>query len=65
MVASTSADSVEIIVQWWFDDVNSTLLYPITDPDSPLWTSTDEELAAFALASKARGLKTVFTTMLE
>ena len=65
MVASTAADSVEIIVQWWFDSINSTLLYPITDPESPLWTSTDEELAAFALAAKARGLKTVFTTMLD
>ena len=65
MVASTAADSVEIIVQWYFDDINSTLLYPINDPESPLWTSTDDELSAFAAAAKQRGLKTVFTTMLD
>jgi hypothetical protein len=65
LVNSTGADSVEIIVQWWFDNVNSTLLYPIDDATSPLWTSTDDELAAFGAAAKQRGLKTIFTTMLD
>ena len=65
MVASTGADAVEVIAQWWFDDVNSTEIYPISDPGSPLATSTDEELAAYVAAARARGLQTNFTLMLD
>ena len=65
MVASTGADAVEVIAQWWFDDVNSTEIYPIADAGSPLATSTDAELGAYVAAARARGLKTVFTLMLD
>ena len=65
MVETTGADSVEVIAQWWFDDVNSTEIYPIQDAGSPLRTSTDEELQAYIAAAKQRGLKTVFTLMLD
>ena len=65
MINSTGADSVEIIAQWWFDDVNSTEIYPIGDAGSPLQTSTDEELAFFTAAARARSLKTIFTLMLD
>lgn len=65
MVESTGADSLEIIAQWWFDDVNSTEIYAIADAGSPLQTSTDEELAVFTAAARARGLKTIFTLMLD
>ena len=65
MIQSTGADSIEIISQWWFDSVNSTEIYPITEVGSPLQTSTDEELAVYTAAAKARGLKTIFTLMLD
>ena len=65
MVATTGADSVEVIAQWWFDNITSTELYPITDPLSPLYTSTDAELTAYVAAARARHLKTVFTLMLD
>jgi hypothetical protein len=65
MVETTGADSIEIIAQWFFDDVNSTEIYPIQDAGSPLRTSTDAELLAFTAAAKQRGLKTVFTLMLD
>jgi hypothetical protein len=62
---ATGADSIEIIVQWYVDGENSTDMYAITDPSSPLATSSDAELAAFARTAKARGLKTVLTPMLD
>jgi hypothetical protein len=65
MISSTGADTVEVIAQRWFDNVTDTEIYPITDPASPLYTSTDEELGAYVAAAKARGLKTVFTLMLD
>lgn len=65
MVASTGADSVEVIAQWWFDSVNSTEIYPITDAGSPLKTSTDAELSFYIKAAQAKGLKTIFTLMLD
>ncbi len=49
----------------YFSNVSDTNLYPITDPDNPLRTSTDEEIAAILAAAKARGLKTVLTPMLD
>jgi hypothetical protein len=65
MIATTAADTVEIIAQWWFDNVNSTEIYPILDAGSPLRTSTDEELNLYIAAAKQRGLKTIFTLMLD
>ena len=65
MVDTTGADAVEIIAQWWFDSVNSTEIYPILDAGSPLRTSTDEELRLYIAAAKQRGLKTIFTLMLD
>ena len=65
MVSQTGADSVEVIAQWWFDNVNSTEIYPILDPGSPLETSTDAELEAYITAARQRGLKTIFTLMLD
>lgn len=65
MIATTGADSVEIIAQWWFDNVNSTEIYPILDAGSPLRTSTDDELNVYIAAAKQRGLKTIFTLMLD
>ena len=65
MVTSTGADSVEIIAQWFFKNVTDTELYPITDTASPLRTSTDDELAVFVAAARARHLKTIFTLMLD
>jgi len=65
MISSTGADSAEIIAQWWFDSINSTEIYPITDAGSPLQTSTDDELTAYITAARQRGLKTIFTLMLD
>jgi hypothetical protein len=65
MIETTGADSVEIIAQWWFDNVNSTEIYPIQDAGSPLRTSTDDELNEYIAAAKQRGLKTIFTLMLD
>jgi hypothetical protein len=40
------ADSVEVIVQWYFANVTDTQTYAITDYASPLRTSTDDEIAS-------------------
>jgi hypothetical protein len=37
---------VEVIAQWFFDNVTDTEIYPVTDPASPLRTPTDGELGA-------------------
>jgi len=65
MVAQTGADSVEVIAQWFFDNVTDTEIYPVTDPASPLRTPTDGELGALVAAARARGLKTIFSLMLD
>ena len=65
MIATTGADTVEIIAQWFFDNVTSVEIYPILDAGSPLQTSTDEELTAYVNAVQQRGLKTIFTLMLD
>jgi len=59
------ADSVEVIVQWYFSNVTSTEIYPILDPDNPLRTSTDDELISILNYAKSRGLKTLLTPMLD
>lgn len=38
---------------------------PVTDPASPLFTPPDADLAVFASAARSRGLKTVFSFMLD
>jgi len=53
------------VVQWYVDNVNSTEIYPITDPASALRTSTDDELRAVVATARARGLKTILTLMLD
>jgi len=65
MVQTTGADSVEIIAQWFFDNITSTDMYPVLDPTSPLYTPSDAELGAYVAAAAARGLKTVFSFMLD
>jgi len=65
MVNSTGADSVEIVVQWYFDNITDTEIYPITDPGSPLYTPSDADLGTYAAAIRSRGLKTVFSFMLD
>ena len=65
MQSTTGADSVEIIVQWYLSDVNSTEIYPILDYANPLRTSTDEELTAILTLAKKNGLKTFLTLMLD
>lgn len=65
MIETTGADTVEVIAQWFFDNVTSTEIYPVLDAGSPLQTSTDEELTDYVAAAKQRGLKTIFTLMLD
>ena len=57
MQTGAGADTAEIVVQWYVDDINSTEIYPITDPASALRTSTDDELRAVVATARAlRGL---------
>ena len=65
MQDSAGADAAEIIVQWYVESVNSTEVYPITDPASPLRTSTDDELRAIIGVARGRGLRTMLTLMLD
>jgi hypothetical protein len=62
---TTGADSVEVIVQWYFDNVTSTEMYPIPDVTNPLRTSTDEELISIITYAKSKNLKTLLTPMLD
>ena len=64
-MAAAGADTAEIIVQWYVDDVNSTEVYPITDTASPLRTSTDDELRAVLASARALGLQTILTLMID
>jgi hypothetical protein len=62
----TGANSVEIIVQWYFANISSPVIYPITDKLNPLQTSTDEELASILNFAKIElGMKTFLTLMLD
>jgi hypothetical protein len=65
MIESTGSDTVEIIVQWYVTDVNSTEIYPILDSSNPLRTSTDDELSTILSTAKTYGLKTALTLMLD
>jgi hypothetical protein len=65
MINETSGNAIEVPVMWYYDDANSTDLYPIGDFASSLRTSTDEEVAAVIARAKARGLKTCLTPMID
>lgn len=65
MINETSGNAIEVPVMWYYDDANSTDLYPIGDFASSLRTSTDEEVAAIIARAKARGLKTCLTPMID
>jgi hypothetical protein len=65
MKLSAGADTAEIIVQYYVADVNSTEIYPITDPANPLRTSTDDELTNIIAEARILGLKTMLTLMLD
>lgn len=64
-LAASGADTVEIIVQWYVRDYNSTTIYAITDESNPLRTSTDSELASIIAAAHELKLKTMLTLMLD
>jgi hypothetical protein len=59
------ADTAEIIVQWYFANISSTAIYAITEPSSPLRTSTDAELHAVLAEAKRLGMRTMLTLMLD
>jgi hypothetical protein len=64
-MASLGADSVEVIVQWYYAGVNSTEVYPIVDPSSPMMTSTDDELLSIMAYARTLGLTVLLTPMLD
>jgi hypothetical protein len=65
LINETSGNAIEVPVMWYYDDANSTDLYPIGDFASSLRTSTDAEVAAIVARAKARGLKTCLTPMID
>jgi len=65
MIDATGADTVEVIVQWYYSNVSSTEIYPITDVANPLRTSTDDELTSIIEYSHAQGLQVIVTPMLD
>jgi hypothetical protein len=65
MINETGGNAIEVPVMWYYDDANSTDLYPIGDFASSLRTSTDGEVAAIVARAKARGLKTCLTPMID
>jgi hypothetical protein len=65
MIAATASDTVEVIVQWYYENVTSTEIYPITDIANPLRTSTDDELASIIQYAHSRGLQVIVTPMLD
>ena len=64
-MARLGANAVELIVQWWITDINNHSMYAITEPTSPLRTSTDAEIRVFAQQAHSLGLQVVLTPMLD
>jgi hypothetical protein len=64
-LATIGADSVEIIAQWYFNNVTDTTMYPITDVNNPLRTSTDDELTAIIQRAHNAGMQVILTPMLD
>ena len=64
-MASLGANSLELVVQWYFASVNDTASYPITDPSSPMRTSTDAELTSFIALARSLGVAVILSPMLD
>lgn len=62
---SLGATAVEVAPMWFFANVTATDAYPITDPSSPLRTSTDAELLNFIAFAKGKGLRVVVSPMVD
>eukprot|EP01090_Pellita_catalonica_P023789 TRINITY_DN9990_c0_g1_i2.p1 TRINITY_DN9990_c0_g1~~TRINITY_DN9990_c0_g1_i2.p1 ORF type:complete len:508 (+),score=36.62 TRINITY_DN9990_c0_g1_i2:51-1574(+) len=60
------ANSIEIVVMWYFDTIHSTRIYPITDYAQPLRTASDSELESIIdYAKNTLGLEVLFSPMLD
>ena len=62
---SIGANSLELVVQWYFGNINDTSAYAITDSTNPMRTSTDAELEVFIAAARAMGMRVVLSPMLD
>ena len=62
---SLGANSLELVVQWYFSSVNATEGYAKTDIASPMRTSTDAEVVAFASLAASLGMKVILSPMLD
>ena len=62
---NTGASHVRILVTWYQDNINSTKVYPITNVNSSLVTSTDDQLIHIINTSNNFGFKTVLAPVLD
>jgi hypothetical protein len=64
-LAVPGANAVQIPLMWWMNSENDTTIYPETDPDSPLFTSTDADYIALLKHAKSLGATVTATVMLD
>ena len=64
-MASLGANTVELTPMWFFANVTLPSIYPITALNSPLRTSTDDELAAIISAAKGLHMRVVLSPMVD
>lgn len=62
---SLGATALQLVVQWYFANITDSFIYPITDLNNPMPTSTDKEILTFLQEAQSLGLKVVLSPMLD